>query len=204
MAVKTHSWISIWFAVTLPIIFMDAAYCLLRPRSMRGGDLHWLFKPYGYYQDVDYVYGVRAYENGDGFPNAQCEFFFPSLWQPSSTHLVEPTTLAAALNVVENLMNIAYLYLAHVSGSPLAPLVGFASAMATLWKTALYWLQEYYCGFCAVGHNDLKTLFFSYVCSGGPWIVLPILIIRRLGQDIAAVLRASHEAAQKDASGKQQ
>ena len=60
---------------------------------MAGGDLHWIWKPYALYQEVDYVrsapaysccshwhalsqiYGVKAYEEGDGFPNAQCECF---------------------------------------------------------------------------------------------------------------------------------
>ena len=52
----------------------------------------------------------------------------------------------ALLNIVENFMNIGYLYLAHVTGSPAAPLLGFASAVMTLSKTVLYWAQEYYCG----------------------------------------------------------
>lgn len=85
---------------------------------------------------------------------------------------------AAALNIVENFMNIAYLYLAHVSGSPAAPLVGFASAVMTLSKTVLYWLQEFYCGGCAVGHNDLKTLIVYWIIPNGcvarvPGRVLP-------------------------------
>lgn len=44
----------------------------LRPRSFKGGDLHWIWKPYEIYQEVDYVYGVEAYHRGDGFTNAQC------------------------------------------------------------------------------------------------------------------------------------
>jgi len=58
---------------------------------MVGGDLHWLWEPYGIYQEVDYVclflnnpvqvnnikptqvYGVKAFLSGDGFTNAQCE-----------------------------------------------------------------------------------------------------------------------------------
>ena len=55
---------------------------------------------------------------------------------------------------MENFFNIGYLYLAHVAGSPVAPLLGFTSAVMTLSKTVLYWLQEYYCGGCSVGHND--------------------------------------------------
>lgn len=60
------------------------------PRSMKGGDLHWIWKPYALYQDIDYVsyrrrsqlahsshgitqvYGLRSFESGDGFTNAQC------------------------------------------------------------------------------------------------------------------------------------
>ena len=64
-------------------------------------------------------------------------------------------------------MNIAYLYLAHVAGSPAAPLLGFASATMTLSKTVLYWLQEYYCGGCAVGHNDLQTLVVYWIIPNG-------------------------------------
>lgn len=58
---------------------------------MRGGDLHWIWSPYSLYQDIDYVrhalrprvvslshapsqvYGLRAFENQEGFTNAQCK-----------------------------------------------------------------------------------------------------------------------------------
>ena len=68
---------------------------------------------------------------------------------------------------MENFFNIGYLYLAHVAGSPVAPLLGFTSAVMTLSKTVLYWLQEYYCGGCAVGHNDFTTLFFYWIIPNG-------------------------------------
>ncbi|PSS37152.1 hypothetical protein PHLCEN_2v1025 [Hermanssonia centrifuga] len=90
------------------------------------------------------VYGLRALENKEGFTNAQ-----------------------SLLNIVENLMNILYLYLAHVSGSPVAPLLGFASVVMTLSKTVLYWAQEYYCGGCSVGHNDFMTLLVYWVIPNG-------------------------------------
>ncbi|KAL7284251.1 hypothetical protein PYCCODRAFT_1430122 [Trametes coccinea BRFM310] len=181
MAFKTHTWISLWFALTIPVIFWDAGYCFLRPRSMVGGDLHWIWKPYALYQEVDYVYGIRALEQGDGFTNAQ-----------------------SALNIVENFMNIGYLYLAHVTGSPVAPLLGFASAVMTLSKTVLYWLQEYYCGGCAVGHNDLKTLIVYWIIPNGLWLVVPSFIIWQLAKDITGALRVADKAAQKSASGKKQ
>ena len=33
-----------------------------RPRSMVGGDLHWIWEPYGIYQDVDYVSSLPLVE----------------------------------------------------------------------------------------------------------------------------------------------
>ncbi|KAI0708074.1 hypothetical protein C8T65DRAFT_650476 [Cerioporus squamosus] len=174
MANRTYALVSLWFALTVPVIFWDAGYCFFRPRSMVGGDLHWIWKPYAIYQEVDYVYGLRAYENGEGFTNAQ-----------------------SALNIVENFINIAYLYLAHVAGSPAAPLVGFTSAVMTLSKTVLYWLQEYYCGGCSVGHNDFKTLLVYWIIPNGLWLLVPSYIIWVLGRDITAALRVVDRAAQK-------
>ncbi|KAI0700433.1 hypothetical protein BC835DRAFT_1327542 [Cytidiella melzeri] len=148
---------------------------------MKGGDLHWIWSPYALYQEIDYVYGIRAYENGEGFTNAQ-----------------------SALNLVENFMNMAYLWLAHVSRSPLAPLVGFSSVVMTLSKTVLYWLQEYYCGGCSVGHNDFTTLFIYWVVPNGLWLLVPSFILARLGGDIAASLRTTEKAQKKKAAGKNQ
>ncbi|KZT02836.1 uncharacterized protein LAESUDRAFT_660995 [Laetiporus sulphureus 93-53] len=181
MAAKTHFWVSLWFALTVPVIFWDAMYCLTRPRSMVGGDLHWIWKPYALYQEVDYIYGIKAYEEGDGFPNAQ-----------------------SLLNIVENFMNIGYLYLAHVKGTPTATLLGFASAVMTLSKTVLYWLQELYCGGCSVGHNSLKDLIVLWIIPNGLWLLGPSFIIWRLGKDISTALRVADRAIAKEASGKKQ
>ncbi|TFK50422.1 hypothetical protein OE88DRAFT_1631340 [Heliocybe sulcata] len=168
MAPRIHTWISLWFLLTVPVIFWDAGYCFMRPWSMKGGDLHWIWKPYAIYQDVDYIYGLKALQEGDGFPNAQ-----------------------SLLNVVETFFNIAYLYLVHISPSPTAPLVGFASATMTLSKTVLYWLQEYYCSGCSIGHNNPIDLFVYWVIPNGLWLLVPSLIIRRLGKDISEALHVA-------------
>lgn len=73
----------------------------------------------------------------------------------------------AVLNIIETLMNIAYVYLAHVSQWPGAPLIGFGAALMTVSKTILYWLQEYFCGFCAIGHNTLSDLLLLWVLPNG-------------------------------------
>lgn len=180
MAVKTHTWVTLWFVLTAPVIFWDVGYCFMRPRSMLGGDLHWIWKPYEIYQNIDFVYGVKALEENDGFTNAQ-----------------------SFLNIVETLMNLAYVYLAHVSGWSPAPLIGFAAATMTLSKTVLYWAQEYYCGLCAIGHNNLSDIIIYWIIPNGLWIVVPSLIVMRLGKDLAASLHVAERAATKTASGKQ-
>ena len=71
------------------------------------------------------------------------------------------------MNLVETALNVYYVYAQHVLASPSAPLIGFASAVMTLSKTVLYWMQEYYCGGCAVGHNDMWTLFWLWIVPNG-------------------------------------
>ena len=86
---------------------------------------------------------------------------------PFLLHLCLFDLFAALLNLVETSLNVAYVYLAHMSGWPGAPLVGFASATMTLSKTALYWMQQYFCDGCAVGHNSLGTLVLLWVVPNG-------------------------------------
>ncbi len=75
--------------------------------------------------------------------------------------------VVAALNLVETALNVFYLYLAHVVKYPAASVVGFTSVTATFFKTVLYWLQEYYCNYCDIGHNDLKTLIVYWIIPDG-------------------------------------
>lgn len=75
--------------------------------------------------------------------------------------------IVAAQNLVETALNVVYLYLAYVAKYPAASVVGFMSATMTLWKTVLYWLQEYYCNLCDIGHNDLKTLIMFWIIPNG-------------------------------------
>ncbi|KAE9407348.1 hypothetical protein BT96DRAFT_963164 [Gymnopus androsaceus JB14] len=172
MAVKTYTWISLWFLITTPVIMWDVGYCFMRPRSMVGGDLHWIWEPYAIYQNVDLVYGIPALTAGNGFTNAQ-----------------------SLMNVIETLLNVIYLYLAHVSAWPPATLIGFTSAALTLAKTVLYWAQEYYCNFCATGQNDAYTMLVYWVIPNGFWIVVPAIIVYVLGNDLCAQLTFADKAA---------
>ncbi|KNZ71260.1 hypothetical protein J132_00097 [Termitomyces sp. J132] len=165
MAPKNYIWITIWFALTAPLMLWDAGYCLMRPRSMVGGDLHWIWKPYELYEKV---YGVQAYENGEGFAGA-----------------------AAVLNVLEITMNLIYLYLVHVKVSDVAPLFGYTGAVMTLAKTLLYTSQEYFCSGCSTGHNEPMVAFLFWIMPNLVWVILCCLIIWRLGSDITCHIRTS-------------
>lgn len=174
MAPKSYTWITIWFLITAPLMLWDAGYCLMRPRSMVGGDLHWIWKPYEAYEKVDYVYGVKAFENGEGFAGA-----------------------AAILNIIENFTNIVYLYKVHISHCDLAPIFGYTGAVMTLAKTILYITQEYFCSGCAVGHNDLLVAVGFWIMPNIVWIIFCSLIIRRLGKDIASYITKGSEKTMK-------
>ncbi|TYJ51884.1 uroporphyrinogen-III C-methyltransferase [Cryptococcus floricola] len=176
------NWISLWMAAASIVVAWDVAYCLCRPRSFAGGDLAWIWKPDNNYGEIDYIYGWKAYNEGDGFTAAQ-----------------------ATLNMLEITLAVTYLYLRHSSprhsSAPYhssALLVGFASALMTWSKTVLYILQEYLCGWCNVGHNDRWTFWFMWIIPNASlshlhllcsWIVFPGLATLALGSHILSALQ---------------
>ncbi|KAK7032782.1 hypothetical protein R3P38DRAFT_771026 [Favolaschia claudopus] len=168
MAQKTYAWISLWFLFTAPLMIWDAGYCLMRPRSMAGGDLYWFWKPYESYGKVDHVYGTKAWEDGEGFAGA-----------------------AAILNLLETFANIAYLVGTHVHETRSAVIIGYTGATATLAKTLLYSLNQYFCNGCAVGHNTFVNLFAFWIFPNILWMVFPALIMLRLGSDMLRMMDAS-------------
>ncbi|KAL9709564.1 hypothetical protein Ac2012v2_007303 [Leucoagaricus gongylophorus] len=85
MTVTNHRWITAWFLITAPVILWDASYCFMRAldqeNDAQGGDLHWIWRPYALYQEIDYVYGLPALESNDGFTNAQCVTFLALIFR---------------------------------------------------------------------------------------------------------------------------
>lgn len=73
----------------------------------------------------------------------------------------------AFLNLIENVINFVYLYKTHFAPSPVAPLIGLVGATMTASKTILYWAQEYFCGYCAIGHNKLLDLILLWIIPNG-------------------------------------
>ncbi|KAM6527187.1 hypothetical protein FSOLCH5_003259 [Fusarium solani] len=169
----------LWLAVSVPLVAWDTGYVLGRPRTMPGGNLHWpLWVPYELYGKVDHVYGFKSWDAHNGFTGAQ-----------------------SALNVVESLMYVVYLWLVWtradsrstdgaarrtLSGrdGALAVLIGFSAAVMTLSKTVLYWANEYYSGFDNISHNTPLDIFYLWMLPNGFWLILPAYMIWVFGNNI--------------------
>lgn len=149
---------------------------------MKGGDLHWIWKPYVgscpafplAYTPPDTLSTKRLTMSTACTPWRTTTVSQTLNVREHDPHLRQYTSLTfdpALLNVIETLFNIYYLYLAHITITPIAPLVGFASATMTLSKTVLYWAQEYYCGGCSIGHNNLVDLTVYWIIPNGQVII---------------------------------
>ena len=89
------------------------------------------------------------------------------VWGFLEERTVLTLTIVALLNLVESFLNFLYLYKTHFAPTPMAPLIGLVSATMTLSKTTLYWAQEYFCNYCAVGHNTLFDLILLWIIPNG-------------------------------------
>lgn len=64
--------LTLWLALSVPLVIWDAGYVLLRPHSMPGGRLHSpIWTPYALYGSIDYIYGWPAFNARNGFTAAQ-------------------------------------------------------------------------------------------------------------------------------------
>ena len=85
----------VWLMFSLPLVIWDVGYVFMRPHSMPGGSVHWIWAPYAYYCTVDHVYGWPAYHAKNGFTAAQ-----------------------SALNAMETALYICYLWMVYTQGTP--------------------------------------------------------------------------------------
>src|SRR5437667_9993576 len=87
--------VCLWLYISLPLVWWDTFYVLLRPHTMPGGAIHApLWSPYELYGQVDYVYGWPAWEANNGFTASQ-----------------------AMLNLVESVMYSVYLWMVYKHGT---------------------------------------------------------------------------------------
>ena len=168
-----------WLILSLPLVIWDMIYVFFRPHTMPGGWMNSpIYTPYDLYGTIDYIYGAKAWEEGNGFTAAQ-----------------------SALNLAETVGYLGYLWALwrHGEGEGfgrralsggwggIACLCGFGLAVMTVSKTMLYgecltpfvvstfcmfsWLDDFECaglneafsGFENIGHNDWSTLVFLWI-----------------------------------------
>lgn len=134
----------------------------MRPDSMPGGSLHWIWKPYALYGTIDLTYGKME---DTGWAEAQ-----------------------SVMNLVEAGAQLWYFVLL-ARRSPAAWLVAFGVLLLTLSKTVLYFLIEHFSGWKNTSHNDAWTFWTLFVLPNGVWIVVPALCAWVLYARLAAALR---------------
>lgn len=71
---------------------------------------------------------------------------------------------------------------------PAGPVIAFAVTLLTSSKTILYFLQEYYCGWCNTAQNDRFTFWTVWVATNGTWIVVPTIAVLVLGAGLIKAL----------------
>jgi hypothetical protein len=153
-------WITVWFALSLPLIAWDVSFVLLRPLSMPGGRLAFLWGPYAKYITVDLSYG----DLHNPFVRAQ-----------------------ALMSVAELVLALFALWLAHgTKRRALGTLLVFTTASLTCAKTLLIFTIEAVSGLAHIGHNSLSDMTWLYFVPNGMWIVVPLLVARWTGKALLA------------------
>lgn len=156
-------WIVIWFAISLPIVLWDVSFVLLRPASMPGGSLSFLWAPYVKYITVDRSYG----DVHDGFVWAQ-----------------------AIMSAAEVAMALVGLWFCYRKARALGTLLVFSVSLLTCAKTLLILLIEVVTRLEHVGHNPVSDLVLLYLLPNSVWVVMPALVSWATGRTlIGAALR---------------
>ena len=158
------TWAFFWIILSSFIVMWDIGFVLNRPRSLPGGDLHFIWQPYSKYITIDYVY--RDIDN---------EFGIAQSW----------------MNIVE--VALLYVGLLLYRSARAASLLSFlVSLLFTFSKTVLYALVETAANNANVAHNDWNTFIFLYILPNYCWIVFPgilsITILRKLHRVLSTAL----------------
>jgi hypothetical protein len=152
-------WIVVWLLVSSVIVLWDVAFVLLRPRSMPGGALSFLWVPYAKYIAVDLGYADLRY----GFVKAQ-----------------------AVMSALEMLVVVWALVANWRRKLALATLLVFAQSTLIGSKTLLIFLVEAVTHGEHVGHNSRSDLVLLYVLPNAVWVVGPALVALATGRTLLA------------------
>ncbi|KAL6066735.1 hypothetical protein QOT17_009319 [Balamuthia mandrillaris] len=160
-------WMLFWLYVGSLIVLWDASYILLRPRTMKGGDLETFWYPYQTYILADKRYG----DLNDSFGIAQS-------W----------------MNLVEVAICFIGLFQYH-KGNSSAPFYFFVSQLMCGAKTVLYFLTEVCSGFEFTGHSlqqgDHLRFYTQFVLPSSFWVIFPLLVCISIGRHFIGLLKQS-------------
>ena len=139
----------LWFIISGLIVILDASFVLLRPISMPGGSLAFLYGGWHKYITHDKRYA----DTHDAFVVVQ-----------SWLNLVE---------VAFQFMAVA----AHLQKGPSCALkLGFFVSVATFYKTVIYFSMEYAEGLKFTRHNSLPDLILYVVIPSFVWLAMPLKV----------------------------
>ena len=136
----------IWLLVSLPLVFWDTGYVLMRPHTMPGGALHApIWTPYGLYGTVDYIYGFPAWNARNGFTSAQAAMnlvesagYMLYLWIVWNYGREEGFVEGRGAPSLKTVGGVGAARSVRGKEAGVAALVGFAMAAMTVSKTMLY------------------------------------------------------------------
>jgi len=154
----------LWFWINTFIVLWDAMYVLNRPHTMFTGDWGKFYLPYALYVTVDKGYG----DLNNAFIKAQ-----------------------SLMNLVEIVLTWIGLYIYHrdvKSGSNQRRglVILLIVSSATLFKTVLYAMHDYYHKPSYTWHNDWLYYIGIYIIPNYTWVVVPLMIIIHIGSKLAS------------------
>ncbi|KAH3839005.1 uncharacterized protein LOC127879452 isoform X2 [Dreissena polymorpha] len=155
---KMPMWMVIWFYATAIICTIDASFIVLRPHTLPGGSLHYLFFFYKYYIHTDQRYN----DVSDSYVYTQ-----------------------SLMNYAEVLLNIVTLFY-HYRKSNLTKPLAFTVSVMTFWKTVLYIAMFYELAGgkdYRIGNTLLEEMLLVLI-PNGIWLLLPGMCIVKLWRDM--------------------
>lgn len=155
-------WLVLWLALSSVVVVWDALFVLLRPHSMTGGSLAFVWPVYDLYLAVDHSYAD-----------------------------LENTTVAAicTMSLLE-CIGVGIALAQHARGAhPAAHLLALICLCLTGAKTVLFFLIEVWSGLEGIGHAEPVSLLFAYILPNTLWVVVPLAgaltLSRRLTRHLA-------------------
>ena len=171
------TWIIYWFAISTCIVFWDAGYGLLPvARDTRHFIASKLWFPYqSTYRYVDMFYNDEAWPAVSGLG---MNFFGPA---------------QSYMNLVENLLNLSFLWLERKNDAR-ARVVGLVAVTMTASKTILYFVCLSVIGWTEMipsSAKDLVAFLTQFLIPNSTWIVVPTIIAYTLGSQLVAATKGA-------------